>query len=305
MRAVITGATGAVGMALISELISRNIEVLVLLRQGSRNADAIPETPLVKKLTCPLDRISELFIGGERYDAFFHLGWAGTVADARDDVALQLKNAVYTIDAVELAARLGCSVFIGAGSQAEYGKATTPLTESTPTFPQTAYGIAKLCAGQMSALACKRLGIRHVWGRILSVYGPYESKNSLISYAINQLLDGKATEFTACEQTWDFLYSADAARALVSLALCQSAEGVYCLASGSSRPLGEYIKIIGEMIDREAVLGFGEIPYSKEQVMYLAASIDKLVRDTGYKPETSFEEGIAHTIRFYRGASGR
>lgn len=305
MRAVITGATGAVGMALISELISRNIEVLVLLRQGSRNADAIPESPLVKKLTCPLDRISELFIGGARYDAFFHLGWAGTVSDARDDVALQLKNAVYTIDAVELAARLGCSVFIGAGSQAEYGRVTLPLTESTPTFPQSAYGVAKLCAGQMSALACRRLGIRHVWARILSVYGPYESKNSLISYAINQLLDGKSTEFTACEQTWDFLYSADAAKALVSLALCQSAEGVYCLASGSSRPLGEYIKIIGEMIDREAVLGFGEIPYSKEQVMYLAASIDKLVRDTGYKPETSFEEGIAHTIRFYRGASAR
>ena len=305
MRVVITGATGAVGMALISELISRNIEVLVLLRQGSRNADAIPDSPFVQKLTCPLDRISEFFIGGERYDAFFHLGWAGTVSDARDDVALQLKNAVYTIDAVELAARLGCSVFIGAGSQAEYGRVTLPLTESTPTFPQSAYGVAKLCAGQMSGLACRRLGIRHVWARILSVYGPYESKNSLISYAINQLLEGKSTEFTACEQTWDFLYSADAAKALVSLALCETAEGVYCLASGSSRPLGEYIKIIGEMIDREAVLGFGEIPYSEGQVMYLAASIDKLVRDTGYKPETSFEEGIAHTIRFYRGASAR
>ena len=75
MRAVITGATGAVGMALISELISRNIEVLVLLRQGSRRADDIPDSPLVKKQICPLDQISELFISGERYDAFFHLGW--------------------------------------------------------------------------------------------------------------------------------------------------------------------------------------------------------------------------------------
>ena len=35
MKAVITGATGAIGMALISELVKRDIEVLVLARPNS------------------------------------------------------------------------------------------------------------------------------------------------------------------------------------------------------------------------------------------------------------------------------
>lgn len=34
-RAVVTGATGAIGTALIKELIKNNIEVLVFCREGS------------------------------------------------------------------------------------------------------------------------------------------------------------------------------------------------------------------------------------------------------------------------------
>ena len=33
---------------------------------------------------------------------------------------------------------------------------------------------AKLCAGQMTRIACAQKGIQHVWARILSVYGPYD-----------------------------------------------------------------------------------------------------------------------------------
>lgn len=35
-RAVITGATGAVGTALLQELIENNVEILVLCREGSK-----------------------------------------------------------------------------------------------------------------------------------------------------------------------------------------------------------------------------------------------------------------------------
>ena len=35
-RAVITGATGAIGTALVEELVSNGIEVLVLCREGSK-----------------------------------------------------------------------------------------------------------------------------------------------------------------------------------------------------------------------------------------------------------------------------
>ena len=53
-------------------------------------------------------------------------------------------------------AKLGCYKFIGAGSQAEYGRVEGKLTALTLTFPENGYGIAKLCAGQMSRILCEQ-----------------------------------------------------------------------------------------------------------------------------------------------------
>ena len=50
------------------------------------------------------------------------MAWEKTYGNGRDDVAAQMKNIQYTLDAVELVKRSGCSAFIGAGSQAEYGR---------------------------------------------------------------------------------------------------------------------------------------------------------------------------------------
>lgn len=301
MRAIITGATGAVGMALISELISRDFDILVLLREGSKRGDRIPAHTRIKRIFCSLDRLSEFCGDGEKYDVFFHLAWEGTSGSARDDMRLQISNIRHTVDAASLAARLGCSVFVGAGSQAEYGRVFAALNSRTPAFPESGYGMAKLCAGQMSRGVCRGLGIRHVWARILSVYGPHDNENSLIPTVIKKLLCGEHVALTAGEQTWDYIYSKDAARALVALALEGRDGGAYCIGGGKARPLREYIEVIRDMIDAGAQLGFGDIPYAEGQVMYLKADIDELVRDTGYAPLTSFEEGIAQTISFYRG----
>ncbi len=304
MKAVVTGATGAVGMALISELTSRGIEVLVLCRAQSPRSANIPESPLVKKLDCPLDKMSELDVGEERYDMFFHLAWDGTTGATRNDMYLQNTNVKYTLDAVELAERLGCKVFLGAGSQAEYGRADGDLNSRTPTFPENGYGIAKLCAGNMSRVMCKQKGIKHIWVRILSVYGPFDGARSLVSMAIDKISRGERASFTAGEQMWDYMYSGDAARAMVELAI-KGKDGIaYCLGSGKARRLSEYIEMIRDNIDPDAELGLGDIDYAEGQVMYLCADISELVRDTGFEPSVSFEDGIRKTIDWYNERNG-
>lgn len=121
-------------------------------------------------------------------------------------MALQTQNIRYTLDAVELAKQLGCQVFVGAGSQAEYGRVTGSLSAHTPAFPENGYGIAKLCAGQMSRIACRQQGIRHVWARILSVYGTFEGPNTMVMSSIRTLLRGERPLFTGSEQMWDYLF---------------------------------------------------------------------------------------------------
>ncbi len=299
MKAVITGATGAIGMALIKELSERGDEILVLCRASSARSRRIPDAANIKKIDCPLDKMSELDLD-EKYDAFFHFAWEGTTGDARNDMFLQNRNVKHTLDAVDLAARLGCSVFIGAGSQAEYGRVEGNLNAETPAFPENGYGMAKLCAGQMSRVMCARLGIRHVWTRILSVYGEYDGENSLISFAIGKALAGERASFTAGEQVWDYLYSGDAAKAMVALAERGRDGGVYCLGSGKKRLLREYLEVLRDTANPEAELGLGDRPYPDRQVMYLCADIDDLVSDTGYTPQTVFEDGIKKTIEWYK-----
>ena len=302
MKVVITGPTGAIGMALIKECIARQIEVLAICHKGSKRIRRLPQSPLVQVLELDLQEYQGYQPDKEQpdYDVFYHLAWNGTIGDVRNDMGLQHANIGYALDAVCLAKRLGCHTFIGAGSQAEYGRVEGDLNATTPAFPENGYGIAKLCAGQMTRIACEQMGLKHIWVRILSVYGPYDGDMTMIIGTIRRLLAKEVPEFTKGEQQWDYLYSGDAANAMRLLAEKGKDGKVYCLGSGKARPLAEYIKILRDAVDEKAPLALGVIPYAKKQVMYLCADIEELQNDIGFIPETDFEEGIRRTIAWVK-----
>ncbi len=302
MKVVITGPTGAIGMALIKECIARQIEVLAICHKGSKRIRRLPQSPLVQVLELDLQEYQGYQPDKEQpdYDVFYHLAWNGTIGDVRNDMGLQHANIGYALDAVCLAKRLGCHTFIGAGSQAEYGRVEGDLNATTPAFPENGYGIAKLCAGQMTRIACEQMGLKHIWVRILSVYGPYDGDMTMIIGTIRRLLAKEVPEFTKGEQQWDYLYSGDAAKAMCLIAEKGKAGKVYCLGSGNARPLAEYIMILRDAVDEKASLSLGVIPYAKKQVMYLCADIEELQNDTGFIPETDFEEGIRRTIAWVK-----
>lgn len=300
MKVIITGPTGMIGMALINKCIQEQIQVLAVCHRDSTGISHIPQSRFVKVVEADLSEISRLSqLINDKYDVFYHLAWAGTTGKARNDMYLQNENIKFTLDAVELASQLGCKVFIGAGSQAEYGRYEGRLTPDTPVFPENGYGMAKLCAGQMSRIRCRELGIRHIWVRILSVYGPY-GKGDMISQTLRKMIVGEKAEFTPGEQVWDYLYSGDAARALLLLAQKGKSGKIYVLGSGETRKLKSYIEIIAEEVftftGQKPELDFGAIPYGENQVMYLGADIEELRRDTGFAQEVLFKDGIRKTI---------
>lgn len=262
-RVVITGVTGAVGMALLEKYRSEGWEVLAVCRKGSGRNSRIPSDPKITVIETDLSRLDQVEpLDQKPYGVFYHLAWGGTFGADREDVLLQLKNIEGTLKAVTLAKRLGCSVFIGTGSQAEYGRTDAALRPDTPAFPESGYGMAKLCAGQMSRKACEQQGIRHVWVRILSVYGPFDGAGTMVSTALRRMLRGEDCAFTKAEQLWDFLYSADAADALYRIGQRPLHGRVYCLGSGQALPLKEYILKIKALTQSSSAVKFGEIPYS-------------------------------------------
>lgn len=298
-RIVITGATGAIGMAMIGLCIRKGVEALILCRKDSARAGRIPVHPLIRVRYCDLSQMRDWKPEEqESYDIFYHFAWAGTTGTARNDMYLQNKNVEYTLDAIRLAGHLGCHTFIGAGSQAEYGRVEGKLNENTPVRPENGYGIAKLCAGLMSREECRSLGMRHIWTRILSVYGPYDGENSVIMSSIQKLLRGEEPELTAGDQIWDYLYSEDAARAFLALGEKGRDGAVYCIGSGEARPLKEYLYLLRDAVDPALPLGLGKRPYGGKQIMYLSADISRLKEDTGFAPEVSFEDGIRRTVEW-------
>ena len=298
-RVVITGASGVIGRALIEELIAKRVEILLLLRESSRAAQ-IPSHPLVQRVTCPLAELSHLAPRGEApFDAFFHLGWSGTYGSAREDLEMQAQNVAFALDAVTLAARLGCRVFVGVGSQAEYGRVANGvrLAPDTPGHPTSAYGKAKLAACMATRERCEQLGVRHAWARVLSVYGEWDAPHSLVMRAVDAFARGERGAFTPCDQIWDYLYARDAARALLLMA--ERCDGVYVLGSGSARSLRSYVLEIRDVVNPDISPRFGVIPYFEGQAHYLCADISALARDADFSPRVSFREGIGRTVAWY------
>ena len=204
------------------------------------------------------------------------------------------------MEAVQAAVDLDCSVFIGAGSQAEYGINSGIMKPDTYPKPVSGYGMAKLCAGQMTRYMCKINGIRHIWPRILSVYGVGDDKPTLISTAIKSMLNGERLSMTKGEQLWDYLYSDDLADAFLAMADKGKDGAIYVLGSGKVRQLRDYVSIIRDYINPSIEIGFGEKPYLIDQVMHLEADITTLTQDTQWTPKVDFETGIYGLIEYYK-----
>lgn len=296
-RALITGPTGAVGVSLIEELIANGISVTAVCRPASKRLSSIPRHPLVEVVECSVDNLLSL---SEKlthdYDAFFHFAWDGTYGATRQDMELQARNILYTLDAVRLAGALGCGVFVGAGSQSEFGHVDGVLSPDLPCNPDNGYGIAKLAAGRMSRILCSQLGVRHEWCRIVSLYGPYDGAQTMVMSGIYRMLRGERPQYTKGDQVWDYIYSRDAARAFRLVAEKGKDGSVYCFGTGKPRLLRDYILAIRDAIDPSLEIGLGELPYYPNQVMHLEADITNLTEDTGFVPRYSFEDGIRETV---------
>lgn len=294
-KIIITGPTGIIGRYVVSEALKRTYEITCIVRKDSKRMDILPVSDKISIIAADLCDYRNLKFN-EKFDCFIHLAWDKTFGADRDDVTIQLKNIEYTIDAVRLAKEVGCSVFLGAGSQAEYGVQNVKLTGNTPVNPESGYGIAKYAAGKLAGLLCQQLGMRFNWIRITSTYGVGDAPYTLVSYVINELLAERVPELTYCEQQWDYVHGKDAARAFIAVAERGVNGKIYPLGSGCSRMLRDYVNEIGKIVNPSITMGYGKKTYYPHQPMYLVPDSTELIADTGWQPEIAFTDGIKELV---------
>lgn len=298
--AIITGATSMLGIATIQECIENNIRVIALTRKNSRRKKYLPQSGLLSFIECDLSELNRIELPKEDYDVFYHFGWGFTDRSTRDDPILQSKNIGYTLDAVQTAHKYGCKKFLGAGSQAEYGFHNEMITEDMPVAPKVCYGYAKYAAGKLAQKLCDQLGIICIWTRTFSVYGRYDSENTMISYAFRQFRKGEIAQFSSGVQMWDFLFEEDAGKYFFLLGEKADKSIVVNVAYGDAKPLKEYIKEMAGVLNT----GSNERPFryqlgkieEKALPNGIFPDVSRLHKITGYTPQIGFAEGIKRIL---------
>ena len=114
-KAIVTGATGFIGKFLVRELVKQNVEVIAVVRRGTKNLNTINALP-VKIVECNIADYHMLpdMIADRDIDVVFHIAWQGVSdLDARNE-AIQMQNLQSTLDLIDAMhiMRIGCFVFV-------------------------------------------------------------------------------------------------------------------------------------------------------------------------------------------------
>ena len=259
---LISGATSMLGLALIRECISQKIDVVAVIKPATCKRFRLPVSSHVTVVECDINNLQEITdIDLPSIDTWYHFAWESTKKSTRGNIDAQQRNLNNTLAAKNVAQQLRCDRFIGAGSQAEYGRVNDIISEDCACSPETAYGVAKCAAGKFGALLAQQLSMQFTWTRIFSIYGMNDMPTTMIMYCMDELLHGRSPSLTKCEQRWDYLYCADAAKAFFRLGKSITAQGVYNLGGGKTKLLQLYAWQLCEVVNPEVKLELGEISY--------------------------------------------
>ena len=293
MRALVTGATGLMGTALVAELRDAGQEVIGL---GSANADL---------------RVSADVIERHRPEIVYHLaarvrgimGNAGTQGDAFLD---NIRINTNVIDAARLA---GVRKVVAMGSAAIYADSVPlPMREDDawagrPHRSEAGYAHAKLAMLAQLEAYREQWGLEFAYCISTNLFGPHDRFDeghghvipSLISKFHRAVATGeRVTVWGSGTPTRDFLYVADAARAMRRIG--EAGSGAVNLASGQAVS----IRAVAELIADVAGYG-GEILWDRTKPdgqLRRAYDISRL-RALGVGPGRPLRDALADTYAWF------
>lgn len=301
-KVIVTGANGFVGTELLRILSDKNIKVYAIIKNKNEDIDKIQKLPNVAIIYCELEKIEVLpdLIKDRDIDACIHLAWTGSFGDLRADYLLQLKNIEFAMRVVEVMARMKIKRFVGAGTLAEKDVLNYHPTDGAIPNAVSIYGAAKIAAHFMTKAECTKLGIEHIWGYLSNTYGVGNTTNNFVNMAARIMLEGKKATFTSGEQMYDFMYITDTVKAIFAITEKGKSNTAYYLGSGKQRKLKEYIRMIRDTINPDIPLYFGAVPFHGITLPEESYDASKLMTDTGFCAEVSFEEGIIKTVKWLK-----
>ena len=311
-KVLVTGSDGFIGSHLVEELVKKGYEVKAFVYYNSFNNWGWLDT-LDKSI---MDHV-EVFAGDVRdpngvreamkgCDAVFHL--AALIAipfsyhspDAYVDT-----NIKGTLNILQAARDLGTKRVLVTSTSEVYGTAQyVPIDEKHPYQGQSPYSATKIGADRLAESFYRSFDLPVTIVRPFNTFGPRQSARAVIPTIITQLLAGKEEiKLGSLTPTRDFNYVKDTANGFIAMYESDKTIGQEInIATQKEISIGQLAEELIRQINPNAKIICDEdrLRPEKSEVNRLLGSNEKILQLTDWKPQYTFEQGLAETIEFLR-----
>jgi len=300
-KVFLTGGAGMVGAALAGRLVRDGHEVWLLLREGSNRIRLQALEGRVRVVHGDVRDSVSVQAAVERSDpgVVYHLAstpFNPPIASHRAHIETIVMGMLNVLEAVR--GRPEVRV-IATGSGAEYGSGSR-LREDQTLQPGTVFGAAKAAAGLLVQTYGRVYGMRTVWLRLFTPYGPWERPQRLVPHTILSALNGQDVTLTGGSQQRDFIYLEDAVEALVLSAETPLPPGaVFNIGSGVGTPVRELVERLLQLMGSPARPLLGAVSTRPDEIMEISADITSAREQLGWEPRTSLTEGLSKSIAWW------
>ena len=301
MKVLVTGGAGFIGSHIVEHFQGKaDVRVLDNLRSGYKANLAPFDVDFIEGDILDKETVARAVEG---VDYIFHMAAMISVPESMYNPQECVKlNVEGLLNVLESASQAGVKKLCFSTSAAIYGdNPTVPKLESMIPEPKSPYAITKLDGEYYCGMYASEGKLQTACMRYFNVFGPRQDPGSAYAAAIpifisKAVANEPITIYGDGEQTRDFIYVKDIVAANVFMAQSDFT-GVYNVAYGAKITINDLANKIIEITGSKS-----EIVHLEERagdVKHSMAGIDKLL-STGFKPNSSFAEGMQKTVEFFQ-----
>ena len=257
---LLTGANGFVGHQVLRSLSDRQIQVRVVVREGSQGQlmSGVTFEEIITTQDLFAESVDWWTNACRGVDSVIHVAWFAEPGEYLQS-SKNLDCLIGSINIAKAAHQAGVRRFIGIGSCFEYDLTAGELSVETPLKPTTPYAAAKAATFMTLSQWLPTQGIEFLWCRLFYLYGEREDPRRLVPYLRSMLAAGKPAELTSGSQIRDFIDVTEAGQMIVDSALGDR-QGAINICSGVPVTVRALAERIADEYGRRDLLDFGARP---------------------------------------------
>lgn len=303
MKILVTGGAGFIASHVTDAFLAEGHDVFVLDNLSSGYKENInPKATFIQADICDKG-LSELF-EKEKFDIIDHHAAQMDVRKSVKDPAFDATvNILGTINLLQNAVKTGVKkvIFASTGG-AIYGEQDYfPADEKHAMAPLSPYGISKLAVEKYLYFYHVQYKLNYTILRYANIYGPRQNPHGeagVVAIFTTKLLNDEQPVINGSgEQTRDYVFVGDVVKANL-FGLYDNDTNIYNVGTGIETNVNQLFHGLNKITGKNKEEKHG--PAAAGEQMRSVITSDKLFSRSGWRPNTTLENGLAKTVEFFK-----